>query len=77
MSVHAADFAKLPDPDLDATVDALTEDEEKQDRVTAKQAVVTKKADGVTKKRGRPAVANAMSTAERQRAFRERHKAKT
>jgi phage terminase large subunit-like protein len=27
MSFHASDFAKLADADLDATVDALTEDE--------------------------------------------------
>jgi hypothetical protein len=27
MSPHAGDFAKLPDADIDATVDALTEDE--------------------------------------------------
>jgi hypothetical protein len=49
---------------------------EKRASVTAKQAVVTKKADGVTKKRGRPAASNPMTSAERQRAFRERHKAK-
>jgi hypothetical protein len=49
---------------------------EKRASVTAKQAVVTKKAAGVTKKRGRPAASNPMTSAERQRAFRERHKAK-